>query len=96
VPRSVGAAALETGKWGKGSFGTAADSLAYHFEKHGANVGAETMEQYLRKAEGFATNLKRARSYPVEGATEGVRRYVKNGKFIDITPNGTIVSFGAL
>jgi RHS repeat-associated protein len=94
VPRSAGAAALETGKWAKGTFGTAADSLAHHFQKHGAKVGAETMEQYLRKAEGFAQNLKRARSYPVPGGTPGVTRYVKNGKYIDIAPDGSIISFG--
>ncbi len=30
-----------TGKWNKGSFNSPAESLAYHFGKHGANVGTE-------------------------------------------------------
>ena len=70
--------------------------MFHHFAKHGARVGAESAEQYLRKAEYFANNLRRARSFPVEGATEGVRRYVKAGRFIDIAPDGSILSFGAL
>lgn len=54
------------------------------------------MEQYLNKAQAFANNLRRARSFPVEGATEGVTRYVKVGRYIDIAPDGSIISFGAL
>ncbi|MDX2267790.1 MAG: RHS repeat-associated core domain-containing protein [Bryobacter sp.] len=33
-------------------------SIAYHFGEHGAGVGAKDVWQYLRKAEGFAKNLK--------------------------------------
>ena len=93
---TVGAAELFTGRWGKGSFGTAADSLVHHFEKHGPRVGAASVEQYLNKAESFARNLRRARSFPVEGATEGITRYVKAGRYVDIAPDGSIISFGAL
>jgi len=38
--------------------------------------------------------LRGAQSYKVDDAVEGVTRYVKNGKYIDIAPDGTIVSFG--
>jgi RHS repeat-associated protein len=93
---TVGAAERFTGKWGKGGFGSAADSLFYHFEKHGASVGAETVEQYLIKAQAFASRLTRAHRFPVEGATEGVVRYVKAGKYIDIAPGKIIISFGSL
>jgi RHS repeat-associated protein len=84
------------GKWVAGTFADAAKSLEYHFGKHGLEVGAKTIEQYLAKAEAFAQNLRGARSYIVEGATEGVKRYVKNGKYIDLAPGGQIVSFGKI
>ena len=48
----------------------------------------------MRKAEAFAENLKGAKSYNVSGAVDGVIRYVKNGKYIDLAPDGTIISFG--
>jgi hypothetical protein len=80
--------------WNQGSFGQAEDSLQWHFEKHGSEVGAESAEQYLRKAEAFKQNLQGANSYPVDGVVPGVIRYVKNGKYIDLAPDGTVVSFG--
>lgn len=39
-------------------------------------------------------NLRGAKKYGVDGAVEGTTRYVKNGKYIDLAPDGTIVSFG--
>lgn len=81
--------------WASGSFGSSEDSLIYHFNKHGAEVNATTPEQYLLKAQGFANNLRGATKVPVPGATGGVIRYIKNGKYIDIAPDGTIVSYGA-
>lgn len=88
------APSIRTGKWGKGSFETAAESLEAHFAKHGAEVGAKDIDQYLRKAEAFAQNLRGATKSPVPGATPGVMRYRKNGKYIDIDPDGNIISFG--
>jgi len=85
---------IRVGKWGGGSFGSAADSLKAHFAKHGAGVGAKDIDQYLRKAEGFAQNLKGATKSSVEGATESVTRYKKLGKYIDIDREGNIISFG--
>ena len=82
-------------KWGKGSFKNTEKSIEYHFNEHGEEVGASDLRQYLRKAKEFARNLKRARKVGgVDGATPDVVRYEKNGKYIDLTPNGDIISFG--
>jgi hypothetical protein len=85
---------IRTGKWGKGSYGSPEESLLEHFKKHGRQVGADDVDQYLRKAEGFAQNLRGAKKDPVEGATPGVTRYRKLGKYIDIDKDGNIISFG--
>lgn len=84
-----------TNNWNKGSFDSSQDSLDYHYCKHGEEVGATSHEQYLRKAEEFAKTAKKGstKSY-VDGAVEGTIRYKKNGKYIDIAPDGSIVSFG--
>ena len=82
-------------KWGKGSFKNVEDSVEYHFNEHGEKVGASDLRQYLRKAKEFARNLKRARKVGrVKGRTPGVVRYEKNGRYIDLAPNGDIISFG--
>ena len=82
-------------KWGKGSFKNVEDSVEYHFNEHGEEVGANDIRQYLRKAKEFARNLKRARIVGrVKGKTPGVIRYEKMGKYIDLAPNGDIISFG--
>lgn len=83
------------GGWNKGSYSSAAESLKAHFEKHGPEVGAQTVEQYLNKARGFANNLRGAQRFPIKGATEGVVRYVKNERYIDLAPDKSIISFGA-
>jgi hypothetical protein len=85
----------DTSEWGKGSFGSAEDSVSYHFEQHGAEVGASDEAQYVRKAEGFKQNLRGATKSRVRGAVEGVTRYKKNGRYIDLAPDGSIISFGA-
>lgn len=82
-------------KWGKGSFKNTENSVEYHFNEHGEEVGASDLRQYLRKAKEFARNLKRARKVGrVKGRTPGVIRYEKNGRYIDLAPNGDIISFG--
>ncbi len=83
-----------TGRWGSGSLDSALDSLNYHYKRHGAEVGAKDAAQYLRKAEAFAQNLRGARKSAVPGATAGVTRYKKLGKYIDIDADGKIISFG--
>ena len=76
--------------------GRIADSINYHFAEHGAKVGAKNVGQYLRKAEAFARNLRGVKPTPVEGRTPGVLRYRKKGRYVDIAPDGKIVSFGSL
>ncbi|CUH94301.1 hypothetical protein P22_0367 [Propionispora sp. 2/2-37] len=85
---------IDVASWNQGSFGSTQDSVAYHYNTHGAEVGAENVEQYIRKAEAFKQNLRGAKTFPVDGAVAGVTRYVKNGRYIDLASDGTIVSFG--
>ena len=82
-------------KLGKGSFDSIEDSIEHHYKKHGREVEASDVRQYLRKAKEFARTLKRARRVgEVDGPTPGVVRYEKNGRYIDLAPNGDIISFG--
>ena len=85
---------IDVSSWHKGSHNDSISSLQSHFNKHGAEVGAENIKQYLRKAVSFKQNLRGATKSPVAGATYGVIRYKKNGKYIDIAPDGTIIFFG--
>lgn len=79
---------------GKGTFDTVEDSLKRYFKKHGEEVGAKGIDEYVRKAEGFSQNLKGAKkSYPTKG-TSGAVRYTKNGKYIIIGSDGKILSYG--
>lgn len=80
-------------RWHQGSYDSAEESLLEHFKKHGNEVGASTVEQYLRKAQAYARNLKGATKAHVSGATKGVIRYYKNGKYIDMVDD-MIISFG--
>lgn len=82
-------------RWHEGSYDSPSKSLQAHFNKHGAEVDATGAAQYLRKALEFAQRLKGAQKFPVEGATQGVIRYVKNGRYIDLAPDGRILSFGS-
>lgn len=86
---------ITTGRWAKGSFESAEASLRSHFYKHGGEVGANDVEQYLRKADEFAKNLKGSTSKPLEGYTENVTRYYKGNRYVDLTHDKQIVSFGA-
>ncbi|EOH95908.1 hypothetical protein UAY_03334 [Enterococcus moraviensis ATCC BAA-383] len=82
-------------KWHKGTFADSEASLTKHFEKHGAEVKANSLEQYLNKAEDFSRKLKGARTKKIDYPTPNVVRYYKNGKYIDIhKPTGKIISFG--
>ena len=84
--------ARSIGVWGKGTFETVEKSLAYHFEKHGEEVGAESLLQYLRKAEGFNQNLRGATKSVLDNAI----RHSKNGKYIIKDLEGKILSFGGI
>lgn len=84
---------IGAGKWNKGTFDTPEDSLMYHFKKHGQEVGASDVEQYLRKAEAFSEQLRGATKKSIDYPTPGVTRYYKNGKYVDKIGN-QIISFG--
>ena len=85
---------IDVSSWNKGSFNTPEESVAMHYYKHADEVGASSIEQYIRKAEGFMQNLKGATKSYVDGTVDGVVRYKKNGKYIDLAPDGSIISFG--
>jgi hypothetical protein len=70
---------------------TIAASIKYHFGKHGAEVGASNVWQYLRKAEGFARNLRGASVIELEN---GAKRYVKKGYYLIKDGAGKIISYG--
>jgi hypothetical protein len=85
-----------TGSWAKGSYDSPQQSLQEHFLKHGDEVGAEDVTQYLRKAEEFKIAAKKgSRKTNVSGATPGVKRYSKNGRYIDLDSDNNIISFGS-
>jgi len=95
--RSGGSIALSEAKqlvggWSRGTFEKVGASIAYRFEKHGGEVGASSVWQYLRKAEGFAKNLKGASKTAVDGGT----RYEKNGKYVILDQNKKILSYGTV
>ena len=82
--------------WGKGSFSDKEATIEYHYKKHKEEVGADSLLQYLRKAKAFSKNLRGAKKSNVMRATKGVIKYEKNGKYIEIVPNGDIISFGTI
>jgi filamentous hemagglutinin len=79
------------GAWGNGTFRNLSQSITYHFGKHGAEVGAGNVWQYLRKAEGFARNLRGARVTELEA---GAKRYVKMAINLIKDKAGKILSYG--
>jgi RHS repeat-associated protein len=84
-----------TRSWHRGSYNSPEESLADHYERHKDEVGARDPIDYLNKAEEFKrTAKKRAKVTRVDGSTPGVKRYSKNGKYIDVEPGGGIISFG--
>lgn len=56
---------------------------------------SDSPEQYLNQAKKFSKQLRGSRVVrDIQGYTENVTKYYKNGKYIDIAPDGRIVSFG--
>jgi hypothetical protein len=74
--------------------GTRLAAFIRHYVKHKDAVDAQDEAQYLRKAIAFAQEC-RGHGQDVAGLTPGVRRWRKQGRYIDITLGGEIVSFGA-
>ena len=88
---AVSEAKTLVGGWSKGTFAKVSETLDYHFAKHGFEVGAENLVQYMRKAAAFGSNLRGAQRTVLEG---GATRYVKNGYYIIKDQAGKILSFG--
>lgn len=87
------------GNWAEGGRGSSLSNAQHHFEKHGSEVGARTLEEYTRKATNFANNVlsKRVRTAYISGATPNTYRYYFNKKYVDLAYNGIehlFVSFG--
>lgn len=83
------------GSWHEGSFDFPAMSIVFHYEKHGKEVKAKSAASYLNKAREFRTTAKKGvKPTKVKGEIDGVKRYRKNGKYIDLAPDNRIVSFG--
>ena len=81
------------GGWTQATFDSVGKSIAYHFEEHGAEVGAGNIWQYLRKAEGFMNNLKGAAKKVLD---DGKVRYEKKGYYIILDDAKKIVSYGTV
>ena len=79
------------GGWSRGTFAKVSETLDYHFAKHGFEVGAENLVQYMRKAAAFGSNLRGAQRTQLEN---GATRYLKNGYYIIKDQAGKILSFG--
>jgi hypothetical protein len=78
-------------KWHKGGFDNEEQSFLKHYMKHKDEVGALSPEQYMRKAEEFARNLKGARKASISGYTPNVTRYYKNGRYIGMNQMKNII-----
>jgi len=78
-------------QWAKGSFPSVSESIKYHFARHGTEVSAEDIWQYLRKSAAFARNLRGARTSMLE---IGVTRHMKNGCYVIKDEAEKILSFG--
>ena len=78
--------------WSRGTFPTVAESIQYHFTRHGSGVSAKNIWQYLRKAEAFSHNLRDAK---IKVSGDDCLRYVKKGYYVIKDKSGKILSFGA-
>ena len=77
--------------WAKGTFPTVSESIKYHFARHGKEVSAEDVWEYLRKSVAFTRNLRGAGTSELE---IGVTRFMKNGYYVIKGEEGKILSFG--
>ena len=87
------------GNWADGGRGSGEQNALDHYDKHGSEVGANSFNDYLKKAKNFANTVlsKKIKGRYVSGYTDDVYRYNFNGKYIDLVFNGIehlIVSFG--
>lgn len=88
--------------WDRGSFDSPGDSLQWHFEKHGREVGATDVASYARKADGMYDAVvgdSWGTGMPVPGETSNVRRFTRGARYMDVYRTSSnlrlIISFGA-
>lgn len=83
-------------QWGKGSYDDVLKNVMAHYRKHGSEVGAVDIDDYMFK--GIAAMISRSgRGKPVEGFTEGVRRFTVHGtnRYVDVdTILEKVISYG--
>lgn len=98
----MGAGSQMTCGFAKGSFNSVDDCLNYHFKKHGAEVGAKSVSEYVKMAEQTANTVIK-KGIPaireVTGATANVFRYEVGNYYIHMAKTAKeiiIVSFGLL
>jgi hypothetical protein len=77
--------------WSKGTFPSRAESIRYHFARHGREVSSTDVWQYLRKAEAFGRKLRGAK---VNVLGDNATRYTKNRYYVIKDQAGKILSFG--
>lgn len=88
--------------WDRGSFDSPGESLQWHFEKHGREVGATDVASYARKAQNFYLTVWKdpwGTGAPVPGETPDVRRFTRGPRYVDLYRTSSnqrlIISFGA-
>lgn len=88
--------------FGKGSFNNSKSCLKYHFNKHGAEVGAKSVREYSKLAANTAQKVVNGNIAPVravKGATANVMRYEVGQYYIHMAKSAKeiiIVSFGLI
>ncbi len=87
---------MDVCNWNKGSYDSANESLLDNYDRHGAEVGASSPQQYLNKAKEFAKHLRGAKHTTSHGYTDHATRYWKNGRYIILDENKNILSFGSV
>lgn len=81
--------------WHRGSFDFPGESIVFHYNKHGKDVGAKSAASYLNKSIQWRKTAKKgAKVKSIPGEVPGVKRYSKNGRYIDLAPDNRIISFG--
>lgn len=71
---------------------TSADSLESHFQKHGAETGCATREEYLRKANAVITNPNALHKYETEDGDD-VYFVASTGEICFVSPKGKIRTY---
>ncbi len=78
-------------QWSKRTLPTVSKSIKYHFVRHGKEVLAADVWQYLRKADAFGRNLRGARTSILRN---NCTRFMKNGYYLIKSETGKTISFG--